>query len=146
MAFHKWMLPRFVPAKLRRRIGNISSQESGAELLRPLPPYLFDRSLMTMPQIRIPARAMKYKGCCETVITDYLQLIDTPPEERRYGNREREVAEISRAAKLPAKELDIPVILQAQLSRKIEERVDKTPLLCFPTRVSRTQSNRMPIW
>ena len=82
-----------------------------------------------MPQIRVQARAMQRKGRCGMVIIDYLQLISTPSEDRRYGNREREVAEISRAAKLLAKELDIPVILLAQLSRKVEERTDKTPLL-----------------
>lgn len=116
------------------RTGIVSTEdwrfiESGAELLRPLPLYLFDRSLVTMPQIRVQTRAMQRKGRCGMVIIDYLQLIGTSAEERRYGNREREVAEISRAAKLLAKELDIPVILLAQLSRKIEERTDKTPLL-----------------
>ena len=63
------------------------------------------------------------------VAIDYLQLVAVPTEEKRYGNREREVAEISRAAKLLAKELGVPVILLAQLSRKVEERADKTPLL-----------------
>lgn len=116
------------------RAGMVSTEdwqhiESGAELLRPLPLYLFDRSLVTMPQIRVQTRAMQRKGRCGMVIIDYLQLIGTPAEERHYGNREREVAEISRAAKLLAKELDIPVILLAQLSRKVEERTDKTPLL-----------------
>lgn len=116
------------------RAGTVSTEdwrqiESGAEMLRPLPLYLFDRSMMTMPQIRVQARSMQRKGRCGIVIIDYLQLIGTPTEERRYGNREREVAEISRAAKLLAKELDIPVVLLAQLSRKIEERTDKTPLL-----------------
>ncbi len=116
------------------RAGTVSTKdwrliESGAEMLRPLPLYLFDRSMMTMPQIRVQARSMQRKGRCGMVVIDYLQLIGTPTEERRYGNREREVAEISRAAKLLAKELDIPVVLLAQLSRKIEERTDKTPLL-----------------
>lgn len=116
------------------RTGTVSTEdwqhiESGADALRGLPLYLFDRSLVTMQQIRVQTRAMQRKGRCEMVIIDYLQLVGTPAEERRYGNREREVAEISRAAKLLAKELDIPVILLAQLSRKVEERTDKTPLL-----------------
>ena len=105
------------------------SLETGADTLRNLPLTILDRPMITMPQIRVQARAMQRKGRCGMVIIDYLQLISTPSEERRYGNREREVAEISRAAKLLAKELDIPVVLLAQLSRKVEERTDKTPLL-----------------
>ena len=62
------------------------------------------------------------------VIVDYLQLLDTTTGKRN-DSREREVAAASRAAKLLAKELDVPVILLSQLSRKIEERTDKTPLL-----------------
>ena len=105
------------------------SLETGADTLRNLPLTILDRPMITMPQIRVQARAMQRKGRCGMVIIDYLQLISTPSEDRRYGNREREVAEISRAAKLLAKELDIPVVLLAQLSRKVEERTDKTPLL-----------------
>lgn len=116
------------------RLGNITNDdwqqiEAGAEMLRPLPLYLLDRASVAMPQIRIKVRSMKRKGRCGMVIIDYLQLIAVTAEVRRYGNREREVAEISRAAKLLAKELDIPIILLAQLSRKIEERADKVPLL-----------------
>ena len=72
---------------------------------------------------------MQCKGCCGSVIIDYLQLIGTPVEGRRYGNREQEVVEISHVAKLLAKELDIPIILLAQLSRKVEECADKVLLL-----------------
>lgn len=116
------------------RLGNMTSDdwrqiEAGAEVLRPLPLYLLDRAQVAMPQIRTKARSMKRKRRCGMVIIDYLQLIAVPTDERHYGNREREVAEISRATKLLAKELDIPVILLAQLSRKVEERTDKTPLL-----------------
>ena len=62
------------------------------------------------------------------VIIDYLQLLDTSSRNTN-STREREIAAASRSAKLLAKELDVPVILLSQLSRKIEERADKTPLL-----------------
>ena len=101
--------------------------ENGAERLRPLPLYLFDRASVSMSQIRVQARMMQHKERCGMVVIDYLQLIASTDERR--NNREREVAEISRAAKLLAKELNIPVILLAQLSRKVEERADKMPLL-----------------
>ena len=62
------------------------------------------------------------------VIIDYLQLLDTTTRNAN-STREREIAAASRSAKLLAKELDVPVILLSQLSRKVEERTDKTPLL-----------------
>ena len=62
------------------------------------------------------------------VIIDYLQLIDTTGRNANV-TREREIAAASRSAKLLAKELDIPVIVLSQLSRDIEKRSDKTPLL-----------------
>ena len=55
------------------------------------------------------------------VVIDYLQLLDTSTGNRT-STREREVAEASRAAKLLAKEIDAPVVLLSQLSRKVEER------------------------
>ena len=63
------------------------------------------------------------------VVIDYLQLVDTAMRNPNT-TREREIADASRAAKLLAKELDVPVILLTQLSRKVEEqRDDKTPKL-----------------
>lgn len=116
------------------RAGNVTAddwrqiEQSAAELGR-LPIHLIDTASISMPRIRAVCRAMQRRGRCGMVVIDYLQLIAVPTEEKRYGSREREVAEISRAAKLLAKELDVPVILLAQLSRKVEERTDKTPLL-----------------
>jgi len=101
--------------------------EIGAEMLRGLPFYLFDAAALSMARIRAQSRAMQRRGCCKMVVIDYLQLLEGGADRR--NNREREVAEMSRAAKLLAKELNIPVILLAQLSRKVEERADKTPLL-----------------
>lgn len=79
-----------------------------------------------MEQIRAQCRRMHRRGLCGMVVIDYLQLLDC---EERTASREREVANMSRAAKRLAKELGVPVILLAQLSRKVEERTDKMPLL-----------------
>lgn len=62
------------------------------------------------------------------VIIDYLQLLDTGKPEHEQHPRAGDAA-AARSAKLLAKELDVPVILLSQLSRKVEERTDKTPLL-----------------
>lgn len=116
------------------RAGDVTAEdwrriEHGAAGLGRLPLWLIDSASIMMQRIRTLCRAMQRKGRCGLVIIDYLQLIATSTEEKRYDNREREVAEINRAAKLLAKELNVPVILLAQLSRKVEDRADKTPLL-----------------
>lgn len=114
------------------RAGNVSAEdwpriERGAADLTRLPVYLIDAVSISMPRIRAVCRAMQRKGRCGMVVIDYLQLV-APTADKR-DSREREVAEMSRAAKLLAKELGAPVLLLAQLSRKVEERADKTPLL-----------------
>ena len=70
----------------------------------------------------------KRKGKCDIVFIDYLQLVDMKSENRSY-NREQEVSEASRRAKLLSKEIDCPVILLSQLNRALETRSDKKPLL-----------------
>jgi len=83
---------------------------------------------VTMDYIRSKCRLLKKQGKCEMVVIDYLQLIEDS-ENKRADLREQIVARMSRKAKLLAKELDIPVILLAQLSRKPEERTCKKPML-----------------
>ena len=61
------------------------------------------------------------------VIIDYLQLIDS--SSRYSGSRQQEVSEISRALKTMALELEVPVIALSQLSRSVEKREDKKPVL-----------------
>ena len=102
--------------------------ERAAADLSAMPVYLNDRANITMGDIRSQCKAMARRGRCGMVIIDYLQLLDTASRNTN-STREREIAAASRAAKLLAKELDVPVILLSQLSRKIEERTDKTPML-----------------
>ena len=67
------------------------------------------------------------KGHCKWVIIDYLQLMTL--EGFKGGNREAEVAEISRTLKAAQKELQIPIIALCQLNRQVEQRADKKPML-----------------
>lgn len=72
------------------------------------------------------ARKLKRDNNIKLLVIDYIQLIENSV---KGGNREQEVSSISRALKSLAKELDIPIIALAQLSRANEKRTDKTPLL-----------------
>lgn len=102
--------------------------EQAAADLSALPVYLYDRANISMGDIRSQCKAMARRGRCGMVIIDYLQLLDTASRNTN-STREREIAAASRSAKLLAKELDVPVVILSQLSRKIEERTDKTPML-----------------
>ena len=102
--------------------------EQAAADLSAMPVCLNDRANITMGAIRSQCKAMARRSRCGMVVIDYLQLLDTASRNTN-STREREIAAASRSAKLLAKELDVPVILLSQLSRKVEERADKTPLL-----------------
>ena len=99
-----------------------------ARLLSALPVYVDDNPKMSMDHIRSSALLQKSKGRCDLLIIDYLQLCEMKSGQKNR-NREQEVAEASRKAKLIAKELDIPVILLCQLNRECEMRADKRPTL-----------------
>ena len=99
-----------------------------ARLLSALPVYVDDNPKMSMDHIRSSALLQKSKGRCDLLIIDYLQLCKMKSGQKNR-NREQEVAEASRKAKLIAKELDIPVILLCQLNRECEMRADKRPAL-----------------
>lgn len=115
------------------RTGNVDGSgwtkiEKAGATLSSMPVFLNDRANITMGAIRSQCKAMHRRGKCGMVIIDYLQLLDTSTRNPNT-TREREIAAISRSAKLLAKEFDVPVILISQLSRDIEKRADKTPLL-----------------
>ena len=90
--------------------------------------YLDDTPGITIGEIRSKCRrlANSEKGL-GLVLIDYLQLITGPA--RSTGNRQQEVSEISRSLKTMALELGVPVIALAQLSRAVESREDKRPIM-----------------
>lgn len=88
--------------------------------------YIDDTPGIRVAQIRAKCRRLaKEKGNLGLIVIDYLQLIEgTNPD-----NRQQEVSEISRQLKKLAKELHVPVIALSQLSRSVEQRQDKRPVL-----------------
>ena len=88
--------------------------------------YLDDSPLLTVAQLRGKVRRLKLQHGIGMIALDYLQLMRPT---RSFDSREREIAEISRNLKALAKELDIPVLALSQLSRDVEKRQDKRPVL-----------------
>jgi replicative DNA helicase len=82
----------------------------------------------TVMRIRTKARRLKQTSGLDLIVIDYLQLISTG-QQRRFDNRQNEVSAISRGLKLLARELNIPVVVLAQLNRGPEQRQDKRPML-----------------
>ena len=80
-------------------------------------------------EIRSYARKMKSQNKLDLIIIDYLQLINGTGRGGSEFNRQQEISDISRALKGLARELDVPVIALSQLSRAVESRVDKRPML-----------------
>jgi replicative DNA helicase len=92
------------------------------------PIYIDDTPALTIFELRTKARRLKAKHDVRLIIVDYLQMMSA--QTPKGGNREQEIATISRALKNLAKELDIPVIAASQLSRSVETRGgNKRPIL-----------------
>jgi replicative DNA helicase len=88
--------------------------------------FIDDSPGTTVMDIRAKARRLRSREQLGLVIVDYMQLMSG---RTRAENRQVEVAEISRGLKLLARELDVPVIALSQLSRNLEARQDKRPML-----------------
>ena len=97
--------------------------EASAQLEK-LPIHVDDNAVVSMRYIKTRCHILKKQGKCGLIMIDYLQLADTSTKERNR-NREQEIAQASRQAKIIAKELDVPVVLLSQLSRECEKRADK---------------------
>jgi replicative DNA helicase len=90
------------------------------------PLFIDDSANLTMMEIRAKSRRLKQRQDLQLIVIDYLQLMTSG---KKVESRQQEVSEFSRAIKLLAKELDIPVIALSQLNRGPEQRNDKRPLL-----------------
>jgi len=91
------------------------------------PIYIDDTPALSIMDLRTKCRKLKSEKNIEMIIVDYLQLMTAG--NSKGGNREQEIATISRALKELAKELNVPVIALSQLSRQVESRPDKQPQL-----------------
>ncbi|MDO4611585.1 MAG: replicative DNA helicase [Candidatus Saccharibacteria bacterium] len=116
----------------KMRTGNLSDEEFqriGDALgeMDEIPIYIDDTSSMTIVELRNKARRAMHDHDIGIVIVDYLQLIQG--SDRYKGNRVQEVTEISRGLKILARELKIPVVALAQLSRNVTGRDDPRPVL-----------------
>ncbi len=102
------------------KVGNAISRMSEA------PIFIDDNPNLTVMDIRARARRLKSREGLGLVVVDYLQLMTG-----RHGaeNRQVEVSEISRGLKILARELEVPVVALSQLSRGLEQRQDKRPML-----------------
>jgi replicative DNA helicase len=90
------------------------------------PFYIDDSPNMTLVEIRAKCRRLKQQHNLKLVVIDYLQLMTSG---KKVESRQQEVSEFSRALKLMAKELQVPVIALSQLNRGPEQRADKKPMI-----------------
>lgn len=88
------------------------------------PLFIDDSPNMSLMEIRAKCRRLKQRHDLKLVVIDYLQLMSSG---KRVESRQQEVSEFSRALKLLAKELEVPVIAISQLNRGAEQRTDKRP-------------------
>jgi len=116
----------------RLRKGRLRDDEyarlaTAAGHLNTAPIYIDDTPAISVLEMRAKARRLKAdRPELAMIIVDYLQLMRAPGHSE---NRQQEVSEISRGLKALAKELDIPVVALSQLSRAVESRPDKRPMM-----------------
>lgn len=114
------------------RSGKLTREEfqklaNASQRLTELPLYIDDTPALSISGLRNRARRLKRKHDIGLIVVDYLQLMQG--SKRSQENRVNEISEISRGLKTLAKELAVPVIALSQLSRAVEQREDKRPML-----------------
>lgn len=113
------------------RTGQITSDQEWTSLtdacdrLYQSPIYIDDTPGISVAEMRSKARRLKSEHGLDLIIVDYLQLM----QGRNAESRQQEISEISRSLKALARELKVPLIALSQLSRSVESRQDKRPML-----------------
>ncbi len=115
----------------RLRLGELRDEElplfvHASNVLSDIPVFLDDTPALTPLQLRAKCRRLEQEYGLDLIIVDYLQLMQG---DGRIDNRVQEVSAISRGLKHLARELNVPVLAGAQLSRAVEQRQDKRPML-----------------
>ncbi|NMB62929.1 MAG: replicative DNA helicase, partial [Chloroflexi bacterium] len=115
----------------RLRLGDLEDEEwplftHAIEVLGETKIFLDDTPALTPVQMRTKCRRLHLEYHLDLIIVDYLQLMSG---DSRNDNRVQEVSYISRNLKILARELNVPVLAAAQLSRAVEQRTDKRPML-----------------
>ncbi|MHB1041963.1 MAG: replicative DNA helicase [Eubacteriales bacterium] len=115
----------------RVRRGELSAEDwqtlHEAEIrLAAAPVYIDDTAAISVRQLRAKARQLKMENGLDLIVIDYLQLMQG---SHRSENRQQEIADISRSLKSLAKELNVPVLALSQLSRNVEHREKKRPVM-----------------
>jgi replicative DNA helicase len=115
----------------RLRLGQIEDDEwpsfvQAGGRLSDMPLYIDDTPALSALEMRTKARRLYAEHGLDLIIVDYLQLMRG---DRRVENRVQEISSISRAIKALARELKVPVVAVSQLSRAVESRQDKRPIL-----------------
>jgi len=119
----------------RLRTGRLSQDDwprigQAADRLAKSKLFIDDSEGVTVGEMRTKARRLKSRFGLDLVIVDYIQLMEgAPGRGRRDENRVQEISAISRALKLMARDLDVPLICVSQLNRSPDARTDKHPLL-----------------
>jgi replicative DNA helicase len=115
----------------RLRTGKLSEKEWNkllryADTLYEAPVYIDDTAGLDFLKLSSRARRMAIEKNIGLLIVDYMQLMDGP---KNMDNRQQEISYISRSLKSLAKQLNIPILALSQLSRAVESRPDKRPML-----------------
>lgn len=104
--------------------------ENAVSAISEVPLVIDETGGLSIAQLRSRCRLMKAKGGLDVIFVDYLQLLSAAKKDgKTHENRVQEVSDISRGLKNLAKELDVPVVALAQLSRMVEQRQSKVPQL-----------------
>ena len=118
----------------RMRIGLMSDKDweslwAACDTMNKAKIIIDDTPGITVMDMRSRARRMKAEHGLDLIVIDYLQLMQGSGKKNTSGDRQQEVSEISRSLKALARELDVPVLALSQLSRGVESRSIKRPML-----------------